>query len=184
MSQHPIHYSSPTKLLHWLTAIVVIIAFATGLGGSEVHVYASTRDFDRYLHETLGIIVLALTALRLLWRFFDKHPEPEPSTPVMKIAAQAAQFTLYLLLFAVPLTAIAGAWFEGHSVTLLGGIEIVSQLPMNHSLGATIAEIHTLLGDAILWIAGLHALAALYHHIILKDRVLKAMLPAKLAEKI
>ena len=40
-----------------------------------------------------------------------------------------------------------------------------------------IASIHTWLGDAILWIAGVHAAAALYHHFVLRDRVLRSMLP-------
>lgn len=41
----------------------------------------------------------------------------------------------------------------------------------------TIARIHSWLGDAILWLAGFHALAGLYHHIVLKDGVLVSMLP-------
>jgi cytochrome b561 len=44
--------------------------------------------------------------------------------------------------------------------------------------GKTIATLHTGLGDAILWLAGFHGLAALYHHVILGDGVLGSMLPA------
>jgi len=66
---------------------------------------------------------------------------------------------------------------EGHPVTLLAGIEIPSALVLAHDTGATIASIHTWLGDAILWVAGLHALAGLYHHFVLKDDVLESMLP-------
>jgi cytochrome b561 len=44
-------------------------------------------------------------------------------------------------------------------------------------VGATLAQLHGTLGDAIIWLAGLHAAAALYHHFFLKDRVLRAMLP-------
>jgi cytochrome b561 len=87
------------------------------------------------------------------------------------------QSSLYLLLFALPLTAIAGAWLEGHPLTLLMGVEIPPPLKISHDAGATIASIHTWLGDAILWLAGLHALAGLYHHIVLKDSVLASMLP-------
>ena len=46
-----------------------------------------------------------------------------------------------------------------------------------HATGDSLLEIHETLGNVILWVAGLHALAALYHHYILKDRVLVAMLP-------
>ena len=95
----------------------------------------------------------------------------------MRIAAKAVQMGLYLLLFALPLTGIAGAWLEGHAVTLLAGIQIPSLRGPSHDLGTQIATIHTWLGDAILWLAGFHAFAAFYHHEILKDGVLASMLP-------
>jgi hypothetical protein len=72
---------------------------------------------------------------------------------------------------------IAGAWLEGHPLTLLGGVEVAPRIGELHDLGATIATIHTWLSDAILWLAGVHAIAALCHHFVLKDRVLLSMLP-------
>ena len=93
------------------------------------------------------------------------------------MAASAVQGSLYLLLFAVPLTAVFGAWLEGHSLAYLGGLEIAAPIAASHDLGVTVATIHTWLGDAILWVAGFHALAALHHHFILKDGVLASMLP-------
>jgi cytochrome b561 len=77
----------------------------------------------------------------------------------------------------VPLTAISGAWLEGHPLTFLGQVRVGPLLPEVHNLGKAIASIHTWLGDAILWIAGVHAVAALYHHFVLRDRVLRSMLP-------
>ena len=84
---------------------------------------------------------------------------------------------LYALLFALPLTAIAGAWLEGHPLTFLAGVTIAPLTGLSHDAGATIAAIHSWLGDAILWVAGFYALAALYHHFVLKDGVLLSMLP-------
>jgi cytochrome b561 len=95
----------------------------------------------------------------------------------MSVTAKAVQWTLYVFLFALPLTAITGAWLEGHPLTLLAGLEIPSFLGISHNVGATVATIHTWLGDAILWLAGFHALAGLYHHFVLKDGVLVSMLP-------
>ena len=166
-----------TQALHWFTAILVLIAFIYGPGGSEQRVYAAARDFERQLHETLGMCVFALAALRVVWRAIDGRPQAEEATPWMASAAKLVRATLYVLLFAVPLTAIAGAWLEGHPVTLLAAIEIRSPFGTSHDLGAVIATIHTWLGDAILWVAGLHALAAIYHHVILRDGVLASMLP-------
>jgi cytochrome b561 len=140
-------------------------------------VYSPARDFDRQLHETLGMCVFAIAVMRVLWRMVDTRPDPPQVSRWMSIAAKAVQWALYLLLFSLPLTAITGAWFEGHPLTLLTGVEIPPLLALSHDAGARIATIHTWLGDAILWFAGFHALAALYHHIVLKDGVLASMLP-------
>jgi cytochrome b561 len=174
-------YGPAAQALHWATAILVLIAFIYGPGGSEQRVYAPARDFDRQLHETLGLCVFALTAIRLLWRMFDSQPDPPEVPRWMGIASKAVQWALYLLLFALPITAITGAWLEGHPLTLLGGLKIAPVLGLAHDTGASIATLHTWLGDAILWLAGFHALAALYHHFILHDGVLASMLPRWLA---
>ena len=176
------HYSAPTQLLHWLTAILVLIAFIYGPGGSEVRVYSAARDFDRQLHETLGLCVLTLAVIRLLWRAVDKHPAAPPAPRWVRLAAGTVQWALYALLFAVPLTAISGAWLEGHALTLLGHVTVPPPIAESHVLGATLAVVHTWLGDAILWLAGVHAAAALLHHYVLADGVLRSMLPHRKAD--
>jgi len=173
------HYGAIAQAIHWLTAILVLVAFIYGPGGSEQRVYSPARDFDRGLHETLGLLVFALVALRVLWRMLDTQPEAPQVSLWMSIAASVVQGTLYLLLFALPMTAIAGAWLEGHPLTLLAGVKIPPAVGTSHELGQNIATIHTWLGDAILWLAGFHALAGLYHHLVLKDGGLASMLPRR-----
>jgi len=170
-------YGKVAQALHWATALLVLIAFIYGPGGSEERVFSAARDFDRQLHETLGLCVFALVAVRAMWRLVDQRPEPPQVPRWMRRASLFVQGMLYVLLFAVPLSAIAGSWLEGHALTLLGGLEIASPLAKSHELGASIAEIHTWLGDTILWLAGFHAIAGLYHHFVLKDEVLESMLP-------
>ncbi len=170
-------YSAVAQALHRATAILVLVAFIYGPGGSEQRVYSHARDFDRQLHETLGLSVLALVAMRLTWRMVDTRPDLPQVARWMSVAAKVIRVALYLLLFGVPLTAIAGAWLEGHPVTLIAGVEIPPGVALSHDTGATIASIHTWLGDTLMWIAGLHALAGLFHHFFLKDDVLLSMLP-------
>jgi cytochrome b561 len=173
----PARYGTVAQAFHWLTAILVLMAFVYGPGGSEQRVYLPARDFERQLHETLGLCVFLLTALRVFWKMVDTRPSPVPMPRWMELASKAVQGVLYLLLFAVPLTAIAGAWLEGHPLTLLGGLQLASPLAMSHDLGSSVATVHTWLGDAILWIAGAHAFVAIYHRLVLKDGVLGSMLP-------
>jgi cytochrome b561 len=172
-----VRYGAVAQLLHWATAILVVFAFTYSPGGSEQRVYSAARDFDRQLHETLGLIVLAIVAFRLVWRAFDVTPDDPPAPPWMHAVSKVVQAALYVLLLLVPFTAIAGAWLEGHPLTLLGQIRIEPLFGEAHSVGSSIASIHTWLGDTILWVAGLHAAAALFHHFALRDGVLRAMMP-------
>ena len=178
MKHYPVaRYGSVAQFFHWVTVILVLVAFIYGPGGPEHRVYSPAREFDRHLHETLGMCAFALVIMRALWRTIDTRPAPPQVPRWMAIAARAVQWGLYLLLFALPLTAITGAWLEGHSLTLVGGVEIPPLLSPSHDVGALIATIHSYLGDVILWLAGLHALASLYHHFVIGDGVLDSMLP-------
>ena len=177
MNSSRIRYGTVAQTFHWVMAILVLVTFIYGPGGSEQRVYSPSRDFDRQLHETLGLAVFGLVALRLMWRLLAARPEPAPMPRWMHLSGMAMHAALYLLMLLVPMTAIAGAWLEGHPLTLLGGVEIAPRLALSHDLGETVAEIHTWLGDAILWLAGLHAAAAIAHHWLLQDNVLVSMLP-------
>jgi len=170
-------YGAATQAFHWVTVMLVVLAYAYGPGGSEQRVYSIAGNFDRQLHETLGVCVFALAVMRVLWRLVDTQPDLPQVARWMGLAAKMVQWGLYILLFALPVTAIAGAWLEGHPVTLLAGVEFPPLVGLSHDAGAKIAMIHTWLGDAILWLAGFHALAAICHHVILKDGVLASMLP-------
>lgn len=179
MKSSTTHYDSVAQFLHWCTAVLVLVAFIYGPGGPEQRVYSSVHEFDRRLHETLGLCVFTLTVIRLLWRAIATRPEAPPVSRWMIAAAKTVQWVLYVLLLALPLTAIAGAWLEGHPLTLLAGVEIQPLLGTSHSVGAAFASVHKWLGDAIMWLAGFHAAAALLHHVVLKDDVLISMLPRR-----
>ena len=173
------HYGAVAQAFHWLTVVLAIAAFMLSPGGSEERVYSAAHDFSRRTHETLGLIVGLLTLIRLAWRSLNATPEDPPMPAVMRYAANIVHVALYLLLLAVPLTAIVGAWLEGHPVTLLMIGDIAPPLRLARGVGQTIATIHTYLGDAIVWLAGLHAAAGLFHHFFLRDRVLRSMLPGR-----
>src|SRR5450759_3558690 len=172
-----LRYGAVAQFFHWATAILVVAAFVYGPGGSEQRIYSLAKDFDRQLHETLGIGVFVIALIQLAWRAFDAAPDDPPMPPWMRVSSKLVHAMIYILLLAVPLTAIFGAWLEGHPLTLLGNVRIGPRLTEAHAVGSAIASIHTWLGDTILWVAGLHATAALYHHFVLRDGVLRSMLP-------
>lgn len=174
-------YPASLQALHWTTAILVLLAFALGPGGSEQQIYSVGMDLGRRIHETLGFTVFLLTAIRLGMRLANPRTsalEPPPYGKWLTLVARVGHVGLYLLLFLVPFTAIMGAWLGGHPVTLLTGIDMASPFATSRDIGLTLSELHTWLGDAIIWLAGIHAVAALVHHFLLRDNTLVEMLPA------
>jgi cytochrome b561 len=95
----------------------------------------------------------------------------------MEVSSKVVQAALYALLLAVPVTAVTGAWLEGHPLTLLAGVRISPWVSESHAMGVKVAYVHTLLGDTLIWLAGAHSLAGLAHHYVFKDDVLRSMLP-------
>jgi cytochrome b561 len=170
-------YSGPARAFHWLTAILVLAAFIVGPGGREAQIYAPGSDAGRLLHETLGASVFIVVLLRLMWRLHEPPPRFHHLPAWMTAAAAIVHRTFYALLLLTPLTAVVGAWWEGHPVAFYGIGAIGPWIGERHAWGASIAEVHGFLGDAILWLAGAHAAAALYHHFVLRDEVLAAMVP-------
>ena len=181
----PTHYDPLSRALHWITAIVVTIAFILGPEGfgrlMREGVDPATRS-DIVWHESLGLTVLVLTLVRLIW------VAVRPAAPRFAMAAwmhgvsKLVQLLLWLLMLALPCTALLALGSEGHPLTLLGGVRLDHMPWIAHSAIADLADwgdVHGLLGDSIMWLAGLHAAAALFHHAVLKDGVLASMLPRR-----
>ena len=186
MNQQPTKkYDFLSRAFHWVTAIVVLSAFFLGPAdfGQIMHkgVDPATRG-DIVWHESLGIFVFVMTVLRFLWVAF------RPSTPQAKmprwmlVTGKLVHVALWILLLALPTTALLSLGSESHPLTLLGGVRLDQLYAIGSSSIAKLADwgdVHKFLGNAIIWIVGLHAAAAIFHHVILKDGVLYAMLPYK-----
>lgn len=182
------HYDFLSRAFHWVTAIVVAIAFILGPGGfgrlMRQGIDPASRS-DIVWHESLGILVLVLTVLRLLWVALRPATPQIPMASWMHATAKLVQVALWSLLLALPITAFLALGSEAHPLTLLGGVRI-DQMPM--IAGSAVAkladwgDVHQILGDAIMWLAGLHAAAAIYHHVVLKDGVLSAMLHSRMSK--
>jgi cytochrome b561 len=176
-------YDPVSQAFHWITAVAATAAFTLGPGGfgrlMRQGIDPATRS-DIVWHESLGVLVLVLTLTRLLWLAL-RPPAPRfESPPWMHRTSKVVNVALWVLLLSLPVTALLSLGSEGHPLTLLGGLR-VDRIPFIAQLGvaklADWGDVHGLLGDALMWLAGFHAAAALGHHFVLKDGVLRAMLP-------
>jgi cytochrome b561 len=181
------HYDALSRAFHWVTAIAVVIAFILGPEGFGRLMHEGVDPATRsgiVWHESLGILVFALTLLRLLWVAVRPAAPQFETAGWMALLSKLMHLALWALLLILPMSAMLALGSEGHPLTLLGGVRL-DQLPLvaNSPIAelADWGEVHGLLGDVLIWLAGLHAVAAIYHHVFLKDGVLLSMLPKKRA---
>jgi cytochrome b561 len=176
-------YDALSLAFHWTTALAVAIAYVLGPGGfgrlMRQGIDPATRSGIVW-HESLGVLVLGLTLLRLAWLAWRPSPPRHDASPWAARAARAVHLALWALLLALPLTALLALGTEGHPLTLLGAVRVE---PVPLLAPAALAhrvdwgEVHEALGNALITLAGVHAVAALFHHLVLKDRVLTSMWP-------
>jgi cytochrome b561 len=129
-------------------------------------------------HKSVGITILGLVVLRLLWRWMNPTPElPETLKPYERVLANLTHAGLYILLFALPLSGWMMSSARGFPVSWFGFIQLPDLVPKNKPLYEAMLETHETLVWALFTIVFLHVAAALKHHFLLKDNVLRRMLP-------
>ena len=128
MNQQPTsQYDFLSRASHWVTAIVVIIAFVLGPGdfGQIMHkgIDPATRS-DIVWHESLGLFVFVITVLRLLWVAFRPLAPQVEMSRWMQVTGKLVHVALWTLLLALPTTALLSLGSESHPITLLGGVRV------------------------------------------------------------
>ena len=169
-------YDGVAIALHWLTALLVFFNFA--LAQIWDWFPKSTRDLMESAHMSFGVLLTAAIIARIAWRLIRGHQVSSPEVGWVRLASKGTHYLLYLLLISEAALGFAFRWGAGRPMAFFGtGIPpLIAKMPgaATHQL----REIHEWVGWAIVIIALIHALAALYHHYVLRDRVLERMLPA------
>ena len=165
------------QLLHWVIVVLLIVQVTLAsladdlpLGMKKLALLAR--------HKSFGITILALAVIRLLWRWMNPTP-PLPGTlkPYERALANFTHAALYILLFAMPLTGWTMSSARGFPVSWFGFIQLPDLVPKNKPLYDALLATHQTLAWVLYVVVALHVLAALKHHFMLKDNVLRRMLP-------
>lgn len=173
----PSGYGALARGLHWLTALLVVGLWIVGTVMVDVTDLAT--KFTLYQgHKSFGFVVLALTAARLLWRHLDRRPPPLPMPAWQRRAAGVSHALLYALLIVIPVSGFLMVSTAPIAIpTVLFGV-----LPVPHPLGpdetlfALCRRVHASLTTLLLGLVALHVAAALKHHLLDRDAVLRRML--------
>nr|WP_294840496.1 cytochrome b [uncultured Methylotenera sp.] len=194
MNQDSSRYTKTAVILHWLIALVVIAMFALGWYMTELPkeaakqtafdlfdlgVYTwhlaeevSPRNFYFNLHKSVGVTLLALIALRVLWRITHRPPAMLASYKAWeKKLATGTHHMLYLLMVAMPVSGLIMAMSGKYGVKWFG-IEIIAGLD-NSTLRDVFKEAHEIIGVIFITAIILHILGALKHKLIDKDGTMK-----------
>ena len=163
--------------LHWIAAIAIIGLFGLGLWMTSLPYTHSWYTLGPHIHESVGVLLIALIAIRLMWRFTDTTPEFEPHMrPWERLAASGAHWTMYALMVVVLLSGYLIPTADGSWISVFGWFE-TPPVELGVERQADIAGwIHYWGAWALIVIAGFHTLAALKHHFINRDRTLKKIL--------
>jgi cytochrome b561 len=167
-------YTTPAIFFHWAVFLLVALAYLAieirGPKGSD------SRAFWSSVHFWAGTLVLGLAVLRLLWRLWAGAPAEIEANRLLAFLARATHLALYVFIFAQPLLGILMVNAGGHPVTLAWINFNYTLVGANPIARPSLKTAHEWLGNAFYWVIGLHALAAIAHHVMFKDRTLRRMI--------
>jgi cytochrome b561 len=167
-------YDGVSILLHWLTAGLVVVLWTLGQTIDFFPKGAPKID-ARSVHITLGATLGVVLLIRVLWRASAGRKLPLAAQGWLGVTAKVVHYGLYVLVAVTVVLGIFNAWQRGD--VLFNVYKIPQLIPGDRALRHALGELHGDCADVVLIVAGLHAAAALAHHYLLRDRVLRRMLP-------
>lgn len=171
-------YTNVAIFFHWLMALMIIGAFTMGLVMTEMPGISPTKLKYYSWHKWAGVTILGLAALRLLWRLTHKAPSYPAGMPGwQKTTANVLHGFLYFLMFAVPVSGYFYTLASGYPVVYFGLVELPVLIERNDALKPVLQSVHFWLNMALASSVGLHIAAALKHHLVDRDGLIKRMMP-------
>lgn len=177
------------RLLHWVTAGVIL--FALGLGFYMVEVLSGTDSetlLERFAltqtHKSWGVLAFALVALRLVWRAMNPTPSlPDGMSGLERTAAHGGHIALYVCMIAMPISgwlmASASPLQDTYGIKnmVFGLFELPDPfVPGSSELDETLKAVHFYTALALVVLVVVHIAAALKHALINKDGVMRRMI--------
>ncbi len=173
----PDSWGAPAKLFHWLMAALILAQIALGVMAASWRVSPTKLELF-FWHKSTGMLILALVALRLVWRLANPAPLLPPGmAPWERAAAHLSHLLLYALMIAMPVT----GWMVNSASNVPFRIFWLIPLPAivapDEPTADLFAKVHGGLAALLALVLVAHIGAALRHHFIKRDAVLERMLP-------
>jgi cytochrome b561 len=175
MSTERRQFAVLSRLLHWTMAAMILSMLGIG-----VAMVASLANYHVLIsiHRPLGIAILVLAVVRFVNRQLTSLP-PFPATMSRgeRLAATASEYTMYALMFALPLVGWGMLSAARYPIVLYGSLHLPFILPRDLMLYAVLRKAHTVVACLFLLMILAHVGAILFHTLIVRDGLLKRMAP-------
>jgi cytochrome b561 len=169
-------YSPAARTFHWLTAALVLTMIPIGITMANADLGSAVEDPLYHLHRSIGALVLVITAVRLIYRLRNPAPPLPVDMPALQqFAARATHWALYALLIVQPLVGWIATSAYRAPVLFFWMFELPPIWQEDRPFSEAMFTVHRSLGILIAALICVHIAAALYHHFILRDRVLGRM---------
>jgi cytochrome b561 len=162
-------------LLHWLSALAVIGLFAVGLWMVDLDYYNQWYQTAPHWHKSVGLCLAAITLIRLGWNLFQTKPAPLGKGFEIVIA-RIAHWVLYVLLFCIFVSGYLISTADGRGIQVFNWFTVPSFGELFAHQEDFAGRIHEWLAFGLIGLASIHALAALKHHFLYKNKGLRRML--------
>ena len=167
-----------SQFLHWLMAALIGVQIGLGLAGANLPLGMS-KLATLARHKSLGLTILALALIRLAWRALNPTPAlPGALKAYERPQALATHVALYALLIALPVTGWIMSSARGFPVSWFNLVQLPNLVTPDPALYHAMVLTHIVLASTLGLILILHIAAAIRHHFVLHDEVLRRMLPA------
>lgn len=171
------HYDGIAMSLHWLTVVLVLTQF--GLAQLWDFAPRPGKHLMIVAHMSFGILLAAVVLARILWRLIPGHQVPAAVSGWVETVSHAMHWLLYGLLGAEAVLGFVLRWSGNEAMSFFGLLIPAPFAPFSKSAHHLIGDVHDWVGWSIIILAACHAGAALFHHFVVRDDVLRRMLPAR-----
>ena len=169
----PPRFTKASRILHWLTAILIFSALFIGFV-----MVNSTGDYATLLavHKVLGVLILLVVVVRIVNRLTHRAPAlPASVSRLERLAIAGSELALYGLLLAQPLIGWAMVSASGTPIVLFGSLHLPAIAPVNLTVFGVLRDAHSVLAYLLVVLIAAHIAAVLMHAIALGDGMLRRM---------
>lgn len=167
-------YGAVSKILHGFMGLLILIMIPVGLFMDSIP-DKSLKNCVYSLHKGCGLLLLFLIFIRILWKIINTQPQSLATQRWQQIIEHGVQHAFYTVLVIMPFSGWAMSTAANHPVKLFGQEWNMPFIPVDKKIAELAHATHEYIGYLLIALLILHISAALKHHFIDKDDILKRM---------